>query len=422
MQAIFEEIEPHLLERLAHPYTEMTDYLERFGAGIVFENHDVFNFDYVPNQVVGRDQIQRQLASKFSTIAQPEGSGRAVITGPVGSGKTVLIKRFCEDVQRKFSEQRTIRSVHINCRNASTSMQVIQRIVHSLDPGHPDRGLSIGELLTSIRKLLERTSSHLIVVLDEVDHVLRRSGDEILYNLLRIDEDQQRNGTISLILISQEQVLDVLEQAVLSRFGQTNHIKLDSYTVDELEKIGSQRAELGFVEGSWSQEIIRLIAEKASLSGDARRVIEYLKDAANRCEFRQDGQTPPYLIIEDVHAGSDDIAVDMSMKMDHIDDLNAHAMMTLLAICRRLKTTASMTMGDVSQLYNVVCEEYEESPKSHTTMWKNIKHLEHTQIIMSSVSTVEDGRGRTTHLSMPNFLPVDIAARLELLIPKRIRR
>ena len=82
MQAIFEEIEPHLLERLAHPYTEMTDYLDRFGAGIVFENHDVFNFDYVPNQVVGRDQIQRQLASKFSTIAQPEGSGRAVITGP----------------------------------------------------------------------------------------------------------------------------------------------------------------------------------------------------------------------------------------------------------------------------------------------------------------------------------------------------
>ncbi|MEK9694771.1 MAG: AAA family ATPase [Candidatus Poseidoniales archaeon] len=400
----------------------MTDYLDSIGAGIILANAEAFNFDFVPPRLVGRSKLQRELASKFTTIAQPEGSGRVVLTGPVGSGKTVLIRRFCEDVQRKFADQRTIRTAHINCRNASTSMQVVQRIVHTLDPGHPDRGLSIGELLNSIRKLLDRAASHLIVVLDEVDHVLRRSGDELLYHLLRIDEDQRRNGSVSLILISQEQVLDFLEPAVLSRLGQSNHIRVQPYTVDELEAIALQRAELGLVEGTWDFDVIRLIAEKAGPSGDARRVIEFLNAAVERCEFRQDGHSEPFLTIQDVHESSDLVALNVSTKMDHIDDLSAHAMMTLLAMCRRLRKTPTMTMGDVSGLYHLICEEYGQNPKSHTTMWKYVKHLEHTQIIVSNVSTVEGGRGRTTHLTMPHFLPADIASRLEMLIPKRLRK
>ena len=110
-------------------------------------------------------------------------------------------------MQRHLINRRTINIAHVNCRNASTSTRVVQRILHAIDPGHPDRGLSIGELLLSLRKLTRRNSTHLIVILDEVDHMLRKSGDDILYQLLRIDEDQEGKGTLSLILISQEQVL-----------------------------------------------------------------------------------------------------------------------------------------------------------------------------------------------------------------------
>ena len=75
----------------------------------------------------------------------------------------------------------------------------------------------MGEMLTSIRRLIRRQQAHLILTLDEVDHLLRRSGDDLLYKLLRIDEDQNETGTLSLILISQEQILDFLETAVISR-------------------------------------------------------------------------------------------------------------------------------------------------------------------------------------------------------------
>jgi cell division control protein 6 len=400
----------------------MTGYLDRIGAGLIIAHPEMLDFDYVPEELVGREDIQSELASKFTTVGSPEGAARAVITGPVGSGKTVLAKTFCRDLQRHLSGKREIKVAHVNCRNASTSMRVAQRILHQFDPGHPDRGLSLGELLMSLRKMLRRTSTHLLVILDEVDHMLRRSGDELLYQLLRIDEDQEGTGTLSLILISQEQVLDVLETAVLSKFGQSNHIRIPPYTVDGLEAIARHRAELALVRGTWNDGILRLLAERAGESGDARRVIEYLSSAAERAEFRQDGHREQAITIDDLHAVNDILAADTSFRLEVVDDLHPQGMLILLAMCRRLRTQESMTMGDVEQLYAVVCEEYEQEPKSHTTLWKYAKQIEQDGIITTQVATVPGGRGRTTHLSMPHFLPADLANRLELLLPKRLRR
>ena len=398
----------------------MTSYLDRIGAGYVIHDPEPLDFDYVPQQIVCREQYQNQLAARFASIDKPESSCRAVITGPVGSGKTVLVKTFCRDLQRHLINRRTINIAHVNCRNASTSTRVVQRILHAIDPGHPDRGLSIGELLLSLRKLTRRNSSHLIVILDEVDHMLRKSGDDILYQLLRIDEDQEGKGTLSLILISQEQVLDVLETAVISRMGKTNLIKIPAYDEDELFNIATQRAELSLVNGSYTEEIIRLIAEKSAPVGDARLAIELLKAAAESCEIRQDDHTERAISIDDVHAKDEILAVDMVSEIDAIEGLKPHAMLVLLAICRRLRKDTSMTTGDVENLYAVVCEEYEEAMKSHTTLWKYLKEMEERQIIKTRISTVSGGRGRTTHLSMPHFLPSDIASRLEMLIKKRL--
>ena len=218
----------------------MSSYLDRIGAGLILSKPEVFGFDYVPDLLVGREDLQGELAAIFGSIAHPEGTGRVVITGPVGSGKTVLAKRFCQDIIRHLSDKRNIKRVHVNCRNAATPSRVMQKIVQDLDPGHPDRGLGVGELLTSLRRMLHSSNTHLIVILDEVDHLLRRSGDDIIYKLMRIDEDREGVGTLSTIMISQEQVLDLLENAVISRVGRSNHVRVPPYDEKGLMKILEQ--------------------------------------------------------------------------------------------------------------------------------------------------------------------------------------
>ena len=58
----------------------MSSYLDRIGAGFILNKPEVFGFDYVPEILVGREDLQGQLASLFSTIGHPEGTGRAVVT------------------------------------------------------------------------------------------------------------------------------------------------------------------------------------------------------------------------------------------------------------------------------------------------------------------------------------------------------
>ena len=394
----------------------MSSYLDRIGAGLVLNNPEVFGFDFIPDILVGREELQKELASIFGSISHPEGTARAVITGPVGSGKTALAKRFCKDVIRHLADKRNIRHVHVNCRNAATPSRVMQKIVQDLDPGHPDRGLGVGELLTSLRRMLSNSNSHLIVIFDEVDHLLRRSGDDIIYKLMRIDEDRDGTGTLSTILVSQEQILDLLENAVLSRVGRSNHIRIPPYDENGLFQIISQRRDLGLVTGTCPDEILELVAQAAAPSGDARQSIELLEGAAKRAE--SSGRS----IIEPKDVQRTVITMPNNVDSMNIDDIPVHAMLILLGLCRRLKKQESVTSGIAEKLYHVVCEEFDESPKGHTTLWKHLKRLAQEDIIVTRTAKAEVGRGRTQHISMPHMLPSDVARRLETLIPTKIRR
>ncbi|HJM44755.1 MAG TPA: AAA family ATPase [Candidatus Poseidoniaceae archaeon] len=197
----------------------MAGYLDRIGAGLVLKDTEPLSFDFIPLKLVGRDDKLLDLASIFSTIIVPETSCNALITGPVGSGKTALAKVFAKDIKDNYSNKRKVSYLHVNCRNHSTTPQVLQRIITYLEPRHPERGLSSSEVLSSIRTILRNLNEHLLIILDEVNYILRKEGNDLLYNLLRIDEDKQGKGTISLILISQEEILNTLEGAVISRLG-----------------------------------------------------------------------------------------------------------------------------------------------------------------------------------------------------------
>ncbi|MEC8938838.1 MAG: AAA family ATPase, partial [Candidatus Thermoplasmatota archaeon] len=106
----------------------MTGYLDRIGAGKVLLDKAPLSYDWVPPSLVGRDDELGEMAAIFSQIENHETSCQAVMIGPVGSGKTVLTRRFAEDIQRHLEGRRKVVMTHVNCRNHPTGSQVLQQI------------------------------------------------------------------------------------------------------------------------------------------------------------------------------------------------------------------------------------------------------------------------------------------------------
>jgi cell division control protein 6 len=248
----------------------------------------------------------------------------------------------------------------------------------------------------------------MLLILDEVDVLLRRESGDLLYQLLRIDEGRDESGTLSLILISQEQVLDQLEGAIISRFGRSNHLALKPYSESQLSAIAEQRAALATRTGSVSEVILTLIGQASAASGDARVAIELLESSVMRAE--EEGSRE----IEAKHVQLDAAFQHRStVEPSVVDELNHHEQLILLAICRRLRRDPEVTSGDAEKLYHVVCEEYEVKPRGYTTFWKYLKTLETRGLMESRTGTASAGRGRTQHITMPQSLPGQLENRLE---------
>ncbi len=385
----------------------MAGYLDRIGAGKVLLDKGPLSYDWIPPALVGRDEELSDMASIFAQIENHDTSCRAVVMGPVGSGKTVLTQRFADDIQRHLDGRRRIVITHVNCRNHPTGSQVLQQIALSLDSRHPERGFSSGEIIQSIRRNLHTHESHLLLILDEVDVLINRDSSDLIYKLLRIDEAQEQQGSISLILVSQNStLLKLFEPAIISRLGQSNVIEMQPYDADTLTGIAAQRSEVACRTGSVSEETLAKIGRFAADSGDARMAIELLDASIRRAEKAGRGEVMP----EDVRPST---LRKSSLEPSSVDNLSLHQKLVLLGICRRLKKSEEVSSGDAQKLYLLVCEENEVKARSYTTFWKHLKSLETEGLIETRSAKTNVGRGRTQHITMNNTTPATIESRIE---------
>jgi len=83
----------------------------------VIKDFNVLDFDYVPEDLPHRNEQLRFLAQMFKPMLSST-SQNAVIKGPVGTGKTVIAKKFSNSIVNVARKQgKIIEYVHINCRN-----------------------------------------------------------------------------------------------------------------------------------------------------------------------------------------------------------------------------------------------------------------------------------------------------------------
>jgi len=371
----------------------------------VIKNPDTLDFDYVPEDLLHREKSLRLLAQMFKPLLSGV-SQNVVITGSVGTGKTVIAKKFCNSIVKTARKKgRIIEYVHVNCRKRSTDAMVLLGVLNHFDSRFPDRGFSVEEMLEVLRRQLSRRKAQLLVVLDEADALLKKSGSNLIYNLTRFSDEHTKDKIpVSLLLISQKNVLSMLDSAALSTFKRSNSISLQKYTRDELYDIVRQRVDLAFHKGVVDEDCADLIADISSEWGDARFAIELLWKSG----IAADNQHVDLVIPEHVRAAKAEtysIVTESKLK-----NLERHQLFTLFSIAKRLKKdgTAYAKTGDVEKTYVVTCEEYEEKPRSHTMFWNYLKDIENAGFITVKLSGKGE-LGTTQLISLPD-IPAEIVS------------
>lgn len=372
----------------------------------VIKDLEVLDFNYVPEDLLHRDEPLKFLAQMFKPLLSGV-SQNVVIRGPVGTGKTVMAKKFCVSLVNLARKQgKTIEYVHINCRKRSKDAMVLLGILNHFDSRFPDRGFSVQEMLEVLRKQLKRRDAQLLVVLDEADALFQKKGSNLIYSLTRFsDESSMDKVPVSLLLISQKDVLSMLDSATLSTFKRSNEILLDKYCRDELFDIIQQRIGLAFHTGTVDEGCADLISDIASEWGDARFAIELLWKAGISADHQHvDLVTPEH--VRAAKAETYSIVTESKLR-----NLERHQLLTLHSIAKRLKKdgTAYVNTGDAEKTYAVTCEEHDEKPRSHTMFWNYLKEIESAGF----VTLKQSGKGQlgTTQLiSLPD-IPAEIVSK-----------
>ena len=369
----------------------------------VIKDVSCLDFDYIPKELPHRESQLQLLAQLFRPLLS-QVSQNGVIVGPVGTGKTVIAKTFCQKlVTAARSKQVFIEYVHINCRKRSTDAMVLLGILNHFDSRFPDRGFSVQEMLEVLRKQLIRRNAQLIVVLDEADALLKKSGSDLIYDLTRFSDEQQQEKTpISLLLISQKQVIELMDDAALSTFKRSNIINVGKYQRNELYDIIMQRVDIAFNPGIVEEDSIDLIADIAEEWGDARFAIELLGKAGVAADNRHEERVNP----EHVRAAkAETYSVVTETKLKNLE---RHQLLTLQAIAKRLHHdgTAYVNTGDAEKTYALVCEEHEETPRAHTMFWHYLKDVEDAGFITLKKSG-KGQLGTTQLISLPD-IPAEI--------------
>jgi len=395
---------------------------ETLARPTVFKDEAPLSLEYMPPKLPHREEQMRFLTQLFRfSLENPFSvSQRVLITGDVGTGKTVLTQRFGTDlIKAAKSRKINLQYVHVNCREAKGSLfMIIKRVLTQFEPEFPKRGFAPEELLHTLMDMLDDKNMHLILALDELEHLIRVEGQTPIYNLTRIQEERVGKPIrLSLICILRElEKLQELDRSTLDTL-QRNIVKLYKYSSPQLTSILKDRIDLAFKENTVADEAVQLVADIGGQSGDARYSIELLWRAGKYA----DSEGVKRISTDHVRkaAGS----VYPMLRGEYIAALSPHEKYMLLALARVLEESqeAYAAIGTVEREYKAVCEEYNDEPRKHTQIWKYARGLGAIGVIAASKSG-EGVRGKTTLLGLQSIPASTMREQLEAALTSTRKR
>ncbi|WP_430515196.1 ORC1-type DNA replication protein [Pyrococcus woesei] len=365
----------------------------------IFKNKDVLRHSYIPKDLPHRHEQIETLAQILVPVLRGETPSNIFVYGKTGTGKTVTVKFVTEELKR-ISEKYNIPVdvIYINCEIVDTHYRVLANIVNYFKDETgievPMVGWPTDEVYAKLKQVIDMKERFVIIVLDEIDKLVKKSGDEVLYSLTRINTELKR-AKVSVIGISNDlKFKEYLDPRVLSSLSE-EEVVFPPYDANQLRDILTQRAEEAFYPGVLDEGVIPLCAALAAREhGDARKALDLLRVAGEIAE--REGASK----VTEKHVWKAQEKIEQDMMEEVIKTLPLQSKVLLYAIVL-LDENGDLpaNTGDVYAVYRELCEYIDLEPLTQRRISDLINELDMLGIINAKV--VSKGRyGRTKEIRL----------------------
>jgi cell division control protein 6 len=291
----------------------------------------------------------------------------------------------------------------VNAKTANTAYKVLYEIAEEMGINKGEKknqvyftGLSMGEATDRILDFIQKKKKlHVILVIDEIDSLVDKNGDDILYNFTRANERMHEGGFISLIGISNSLTFkDKLDPRVRSSLSEEEMV-FNPYTIVQLQKILSDRGKLAFNDDAISIAAINLCAAMAGKeNGDARKAIDLLRVAAEIAERERASD------VQEIHIRQAQEKIEKDTNYEVLRNSTTHTKIVLLAIMK----SKNGNTGEVYEIYSSLCKYTEHEPLTQRRMTQIVSELDQLGLVMTDVvSQGRYGRSQRIKIALPSL-------------------
>ena len=241
--------------------------------------------------------------------------------------KTAVTKYVLSHLESKAKEYGAkVKFCYINCRMTGSEYRVFASLSQSIGLAIPFTGLSVGEVFDRFRLGLDQSHIIFIIILDEVDALIKDRGDSFMYELTRINETLTKSK-VSIIGISNDlRLKEFLDPRVFSSLSE-EELVFRPYDAGELRNILFERSKLAFQNGVLSESALSISSALAAAEhGDARRALDLLRVAGEVAE-RQNAQT-----VTEEHVRQAEKHIEHNRVIETLKNLTLHSKLVLLSV------------------------------------------------------------------------------------------
>ncbi len=382
----------------------------------VFLSKNVLNIGFTPSNILHRDEQINEIAQVLVPSLKLEKPSNLFVYGKPGTGKTVTVQRVLMDLVDVAKEQSVpLKYLYVNCKlgRADTEYRLIAYFCRELGISVPGTGLPTDEVYNMFYRAVEENAQMLILVLDEIDQLVFKMGDDVLYTLSRVNSFLKKS-LISLVGISNHvRLLDEIDSRIKSSLGEEN-IVFSPYDANQIKDILFERAKLAFKPSVIENGVIEKCAAIAGREhGDARRAIDLLRISGELAD--REGTDKVNLAHLD--------AAQEKLEKDRVLDLVSSqpkqhqcVLYSLILLDRKIKDyeKEGLNTGQVYDNYVSICSAISLRPLTQRRISDILLEFDNLGLIKSFVrSKGRFGRSREIRLAFDNSLVIKTEAILK---------